>query len=41
MQTGLWFVDIIPGLFTLFAAPAAEFVVIFLERKFTSDQGSC
>ena len=41
MRTGQWFVDIISGLFTLFAAPAAESVGIFLERRFTSDHGSC
>ena len=36
MLTGWWFVDIISGLFTLFAAPTAESVVIFFERRFTS-----
>ena len=32
MRTGRWFVDIISGLFTLFAAPAAESVRIFSKR---------
>ena len=41
MQTGVGWCQYGSGLFTLFAAAATEFVMIFLERRITSDHGLC
>ena len=41
MRTGIGWCQYGGSLFTLFAAAAAESIVIFLERRMTSDHGLC